>query len=198
MDILKRIKLLQQLVEALTQLLALKKLEPIPTTGGIEIRQHHTTKCYDTPLYKANMIVGHIDLGTEKGTINEILNGSRSASYHWYIPKHAKYVVEFVPQEKSAWHAGVLHNPDQSLGKLLGGANEMIESGEPNRYSYGICYEGRYVTTEPNEAQVALAVELAKEKGIDHLPWVEHWLLTSYKPRIVTKFVEAVRALLKK
>lgn len=200
MTIFERIKALQQLVEALQQMLALWALQDeTDTSTGIEIRQHHTTKCYKVPLYEENMIVGHIDLGREAGTINEILNGSRSASYNWYIPRHAKYVIEFVPKERSAWHAGVLHEPDQDLlGPLLGGEDENIDSGEPNRYSYGICYEGLTVSTKPNEDQIKLAVALVREKGIDHLPWTEHWRITSYKPRIVTEFVEGVRALLAK
>lgn len=189
-----------QLLAKLTALLQLLRLLQYKSNSipAIEIKKHHTTKCYNMPLLEENAVIGHIDLGTEAGTINEILNGARSASYHWYIPKHAKYVIEFVPKEKSAWHAGALHNPDQGLGELLGGANELIESGEPNNYSYGICYEGLTVNTAPNEAQIALAAELVAYKKIDQLPWFAHWQVTSYKPKIVTQFVEGVTNLLNK
>ena len=198
MTIFERINILKTMVVFLQEVLKLKQKQDLVNTGNIEIRQMHTTKCHSQPLYSEKMVVGHIDLGIEAGTINEILNGSRSASYNWYIPKHAKYVVEFVPKERSAWHSGVLHEPDSSLDKLLGGKNGIIESGEPNRYAYGICYEGRTVTTEANQDQIDLAVKLVKEKEIEHLPWVEHWMITSYKPKIVTSFVEGVRELLTK
>lgn len=184
-------------IKLLMQLLRLLKFDS-NSIVEVDIKKHHTTKCYNIPLKAENAVIGHIDLGTEKGTINEILNGSRSASYHWYIPRHAKYVVEFVPKEKSAWHAGALHQPDQGLGKLLGGANEVIESGEPNNYAYGICYEGRNADTKPTQAQIDLAHELMVLKKIDHLPIFEHWRVTSYKPRIVSYFVDGIKELIAK
>lgn len=186
-NLLLQIKLLMQVLNLLKY-----KSNSIPE---LEIKKHHTTKCYNVPLKNQSAIIGHIDLGTEAGTINEILNGNRSASYHWYIPKHAKYVVEFVPQNKTAWHAGVVHMPSPALFDLLGGANRIIESGEPNRYSYGICYEGINANTPPNQAQVNLAYELMVVKKISHLPVVAHWEVTSYKPRIVSRFVSGIKQL---
>lgn len=197
MSLFKQIEIYQEIIKLLQKMLLIKQEEE-NASAGIEIRQKHTTKCYNSPLKEENMIIGHIDLGTEAGTVNEILNGSRSASYHWYIPRHANYVIEFVPKEKSSWGAGVLHEADQSLGKLLGGANELIESGEPNNYAYNICYEGRYTTSSPNEGQIELAVKLMKEKGIDHLRIEPHWKVTSYKPIIVTEFTEGIKKLLNK
>ncbi|QDP67619.1 MAG: putative N-acetylmuramoyl-L-alanine amidase [Prokaryotic dsDNA virus sp.] len=192
-----KIAQLQLIIRLLTQLLGLQKYNS-HTVYEVEIRRHHTSKCYNIPLKSENAIIGHIDLGTEKGTINEILNGSRSASYHWYIPRHAKYVIEFVPKEKSAWHAGTLSNPESGLAPLLGGPNEIIESGEPNNYSYGICYEGLNTWDEANDDQIDLAVQLMHMKKIQELPVIAHYQVTDYKPRIVESFVTGIKSLLSK
>lgn len=181
-----RVSLLRKL-EQLVRLLLQRK--NVNVEKPLQIKKMHTTKYYE--LKEAQAIIAHTDLGTEKGTINEILNGTRSASYHWYIPRHGKYVIEFVPQEKGAWHAGVVHQPQKDLGVLLGGANKIIESGEPNRYSYGICYEGR--GDSPTTEQIATAKLLLKKKGIDHLPIIAHWQVTSYKPKIVSEFVDELK-----
>lgn len=190
-----QLQMLQQAMKALMQQMGLIKYNS-NSIPEIEIKKEHTSKCYE--LYGANAIIGHIDLGTEEGTKNEILNGTRSVSYHWYIPRHAKYVIEYVPEDKGAWHAGVLHEPQPELAKLLGGANGILESGEPNRYAYGICYEGRTTSTAPTQAQLELAKQLLMVKKIDHLPIIAHWQVTSYKPRIVSQFVDGLRALLTK
>lgn len=194
-SLMNQIRALQIAVAELMKRLGILKWES-HSIPEIEIQKHHTTKHYNNGLKGENAIIGHIDLGTEAGTINEIVNGTRSASYHWYIPRHAKYVVEFVPQDKAAWHAGVIHEPVDEVQGLFGGEDGNIDSGEPNWYSYGICYEGLTTSTKPTDAQIKLAVELVKYKKLDHLPWVEHWKVTSYKPKIVTEFVEGVQKLL--
>ena len=192
-----RIALLKQYIALLLQYIGLLKYQS-NSIFELEIKEQHTTKRYPQPLIKANAIIGHIDLGTEAGTVNEILNGPRSGSYHWYIPRHGKYVIEFVPQNETAWHAGVLHKPEAATWELLGGVNRVIESGEPNYFAYGICYEGLTDNTEPTERQIKLAAELVKLKKIDQLPWFEHWRVTSYKPKVVTYFVKGVTDLLAK
>lgn len=159
----------------------------------VEIEEMHTTKCFDRPLFEENAVICHIDLGTEKGTIEEILNGPRTASYHWYIPRSADRVIEFVPKNKTAWHAGVVSNPEAGLGAILGGNNEVIESGEPNLYAYGICYEGRTTSTKPTDAQVDLAHQLLRRKGLHELPLLAHYQVTDHKPRIVSEFVTALK-----
>jgi hypothetical protein len=189
---------LRQIQVAIDQLMKKAGLIPYKSHSipEIQFKKMHTSKSYKTGLKEENAIIAHIDLGTEKGTINEILNGAKSASYHWYIPLHAEYVVEFVPRDRAAWHAGQLHQPEKELVPLLGGPNGKIDSGEPNWYSYGICYEGQTANTKPTQAQIKLAVELVQYLKIDHLPWVEHWRVTSYKPKVVTEFVTAVQKLL--
>jgi hypothetical protein len=186
----KRIQMMKQIIVLLMQQLKILqyKSDSIPV---IKIKKMHTEKQYD--LYGEKAIIGHIDLGTEAGTINEILNGSRSASYNWYIPRHAEYVIEFVPKGRGSFHAGVIHQPDQKLlGERLGGKNKMIESGEPNRWAYGVCAEGRETTTPASQKQINLAHELMLYKKLNHLPWYSHWQITSYKPRIVSVFVDGI------
>jgi len=192
-----KIAQLKLIVKLLTQLIGLQAYKG-NTIYEVDIRIHHTKKAYNSPLRAENAVIGHIDLGTEKGTINEILNGTRSGSYHWYIPRHGKYVIEFVPKNKAAWHAGRLSNPLPGLQAILGGPNERIESGEPNWYAYGICYEGISVTTEPNEDQIDLAVQLMRMKKIHNLPVHAHYEITDYKPLVVESFVSGIKNLLNK
>jgi hypothetical protein len=192
-----RIAMMQLVIKLLLQKIQLLEYKS-NSIYEVEIRERHTTKFTDRPLLAENAIIGHIDLGTEAGTINEILNGTKSASYHWYIPRHAKYVIEFVPKEKTAWHAGRLSNPEAGLAKLLGGPNERIESGEPNNYAYGICYEGIDANTPPNDEQIDLAAQLMRRKKIHTLPVVAHYQVTDYKPRIVSRFVEGIKKIVNK
>jgi hypothetical protein len=186
-----KIAQLQLLVKLYMQLLGLMKYKS-NSIYEVEIKQMHTTKRHNAPLRAENAVIGHIDLGTEQGTINEILNGTRSASYHWYIPRHAKYVIEFVPKEYAAWHAGRLSNPEYGLEGLLGGPNEQIESGEPNWYAFGICYEGIDSTTPPTDAQIDLGAQLMRMKKIHELPIIGHYQVTDYKPLIVEQFVNGL------
>jgi len=192
-----RIAQMQLIIKLLTQLLGLMKYKS-NTIYEVDIIIKHTKKRYNSPLRAENAIIGHIDLGTEAGTTNEILNGTKSGSYHWYIPRHGKYVIEFVPKNKAAWHAGRLSNPLPGLQAILGGPNERIESGEPNWYAYGICYEGISVTTEPNEDQIDLAVQLMRMKKIHNLPVHAHYEITDYKPLVVESFVSGIKNLLSK
>jgi len=190
-----KIAQLKLIIKLMTQIIGLRKYKS-NSIYEIEIIKKHTSKAYQSPLRSENAVVGHIDLGTEAGTTDEILNGVRSGSYHWYIPRHAKYVIEFVPKEKAAWHAGRLSNPEPGLAAILGGPNEQIESGEPNWYAYGICYEGITASTPANAEQIDLAVQLMRLKKIHTLPVIAHYQITDYKPRIVESFVTGIRKLL--
>jgi len=192
-----KIAQLKLIIKLLTQLIGLQAYKG-HTIYEVDIKIQHTKKRHNAPLIAENAIVGHIDLGTEVGTVNEIINGTASGSYHWYIPRHAKYVVEFVPKDKAAWHAGRLSNPLPGLEKIFGGPNEQIESGEPNWYAYGICYEGLTVTTEPTEGQIDLAVQLMRMKKIHELPVYAHYEITDYKPLVVESFVSGIKNLLSK
>lgn len=161
----------------------------------IEIKKKHTTKKYTSKLNpEANVL--HVDLGTEQGTINEILNGTKSNSYHAYFPRHGKYVIEFVPIEEKAWHAGRVHEPTERAKTLVGGTDRLVSSGEPNHVASGGCFEARTVNTEPTDAQIELAAQYYRMKKLEKLPFIEHWQITSYKPKNVTKYMERLVKLL--
>jgi len=192
-----RVALLQQYIKLLMQLVGLLQYKS-HSIRELEIVKHHTTKFTNQPLVSERAVIGHIDLGTEAGTIDTILNGTRSASYHWYIPRHCKYIIEFVPKDKIAWHAGKVHEPVKAAIDLVSGRDGVIQSGEPNYFAYGICYEGLTPETQPLPEQIKLAAELVAIKKINHLPWFAHWQVTSYKPKIVTMFVDGVMELLTK
>lgn len=162
---------------------------------AIEVKKMPTAKKYDSKL-NAEAIVLHVDLGTEAGTINEILNGSKSASYNVYFPRHGQYVIEFVPLDQKSWHAGRVFEPTERAKNLVGGSDRLVSSGEPNLVALGACFEALTTSTEPTQAQIKLAVEYFRWKKIDHLPFIEHWQITSYKPKNVTKYLEAVVELL--
>jgi len=161
----------------------------------IEIKKMHVKKKYSRVNPMA--VIGHIDLGREAGTIQTIVDSAKTASYNWYIPRQGNYVIEFVPLGNAAWHAGRISNPTAKATELLGGLDNLIQSGEPNNLSYGICYEGLTVNTSPTKKQIDLAIELVKYLKIDKLEWIEHWQVTDFKPRIVSEFVNKVNSLLK-
>jgi N-acetylmuramoyl-L-alanine amidase CwlA len=151
-------------------------------------------KFYNTN--KAKAVVFHVDLGTYHGTVNHLKNVA-SASYHLYLRRYVDEVVQFVPLNKGAWHAGRKSNPNARAVKLFG-------SGSVNKQSVGICYEGRPVDKngrvtsnwelavdgeKATDRQVDLAVWTLNEFGIQKLPIFSHREITSYKPPCVIDFV---------
>ena len=76
--------------------------------------------------------VTHVDLGTYKGTL-DTLRGAKSASYHIYIPRETETIIEFVPFEGGAWHAGRVVNITDRAKKIIG-------DGDPNLNTFSICY----------------------------------------------------------
>ena len=142
----------------------------------------HTFKHFDTN--DPSSIIFHIDLGTEKGTLDWILNGTKSVSYNYYISRKGT-IYELVPFSKGAWHSGVVHRPTDKAKAFYGNTN-------PNKKSIGICYEGRTVKTKANDKQIKACAELISQV----LPKVDHYFthqeVTSYKPEIVSDFKERV------
>lgn len=132
-------------------------------------------------------VIFHIDLGTAEGTTDWILNGPKSVSYNYYITKEG-VVIEFVPYDKGAWHSGVVFQPTPEAKSFYGSTN-------PNKKSIGICYEGREVNTEANEAQIKAGkelIEFIKSRGVKIKKYFIHKELTSYKPQVVATFRDAV------
>lgn len=152
----------------------------------MKLIKKHTFKHFNSNNPRS--VIFHIDLGTERGTTDWIMNGPKSISYNYYITRDGR-VIEFVPFKYGAWHSGVVDRPTEKARAFFSGVN-------PNKKSVGICYEGRTVQTMPSEAQIKACVELIaylKQSGVKIDEYFSHQEITSYKPVIVHKFEKAVR-----
>lgn len=156
-------------------------------------KSHVLRKSYPTNEVKA--VVLHVDLGTYVSTYNTI-NGVASASYHDYVRSDKNEIVEYIPTNRGAWHAGKRSGETSEVKRVFG-----AESA--NRQSYGLCYSGRPVDAQGNvnwdwskvvngeratDEQVDMAARRIIDKGYDKLPIFAHVELTSYKPKIVLDF----------
>lgn len=163
----------------------------------MNIIKKHTFKHFDEN--EPVSIVYHIDLGTEAGTLDWILNGPKSVSYNYYITRDGR-VIELVPWHFGAWHSGVVHRPTERAKEFF---SEMVPEGRgmvqkpvnPNKKSIGVCYEGMTEFTKATEAQVKsgynLRNYLAEETGREFEDFA-HQEITSYKPNIVHDFKKRV------
>lgn len=147
-------------------------------------------------------VMTHIDLGNKNGT-DATLRGTKSASYHIYIPRENDHeIIEYVPFDKGAWHAGVLNNPTERAKKILG--SEVV----PNLECFAICYGGRGVDKNgritgdwskvvngqpPTPSQIKRAAWVMETYGVEELPLIAHVETTDYKPSIVLQFNEEIR-----
>jgi N-acetyl-anhydromuramyl-L-alanine amidase AmpD len=82
--------------------------------------------------YKPEAIVVHIAEGYLEGAYSWFNNPVSQASSHYMIGKNGD-IWQFVANENTAWHAGVVLNPSWNL--LKPGVN-------PNFYTFGIEHEG--------------------------------------------------------
>lgn len=155
-------------------------------------------KIIDAPIDKyfhlniPESVVLHVDLGTEEGTL-ATLRGTKSVSYHFYVPKRPGVVYQFVDIHNGAWHAGQTYNPTKEARYFYKGANA-------NKHSVGICYEGRAVDKNGNiavdeskavngqlatKSQVERIAAIMEAYDLDKRPLFAHQEITSYKPRVV-------------
>ena len=153
-------------------------------TNNMNMIKKHTFKHFETN--KPQSVIFHIDLGTEAGTTDWILNGPTSVSYNYYITRKGD-IIEFVPYYLGAWHAGVVSSPTAEAKAFYGKNN-------PNLRSIGVCYEGKTVGTKATSKQINAGKELIKflnEKNKIKKYFI-HQELTSYKPKIVKLFKRVV------
>jgi hypothetical protein len=151
-------------------------------------------KWFDTN--KPEALIFHCDLGTMNGTINHIKGNE--VSYHYYIPKETNTILQFVPENKGAWHCGFV-NTNLAL--------KVFELKHPNKHSIGVCFESRPIDRNGNltydwgkaydgekatQSQVKRAWWLQKKLG---LPFYAHREMTSYKPRCVLDFKKRIERL---
>lgn len=83
-------------------------------------------------MYAPEAIVIHITEGTSKSAIKWCHDPKSSVSYHYIIDEDGK-IIELVPPENTAWHAGLVKNPTwKNLKKNI----------NPNLYTLSIALAG--------------------------------------------------------
>jgi len=110
-------------------------------------------------------IVNHITAGLMPGTLSWLQNPSAQASAHYLVTKTGE-VYQLVADENTAWHAGIVNNPDWAL----------YDGSNPNRYTIGIeheCISGGELTEAQYQATLWLHQQLMAKWGIpadtDHI-----------------------------
>ena len=100
-----------------------------------------------------DLVVIHVEAGSEIGTISWFANPEAHVSAHYSISK-AGQVYQHVQERDIAWHAGL---PSPYRWNVI--AKNKWPNRNPNEYSIGIEHEGQ--ATEPwPEAQIAASAAL--------------------------------------
>ena len=127
--------------------------------------------------YKPEAIVIHIMAGTIKSCDSWFANVSSQVSAHYGVAKSGE-VHQYVKEENTAWHAGVLYQPSWKLLK---------PNVNPNLYTIGIEHEGQpedIWTEQQKQASASLIREACQQWQIpldrDHI--IGHYQITTKKP----------------
>lgn len=108
---------------------------------------------------KPDVIVIHIQEGTQAGTDSWFRNPASGVSAHYGVSKTGA-VVQWVDDADTAYHAGKVTRPTAAIVKERSGTN-------PNSYSLGIECEGKAVD-EPTRDLFNSLVELVQELAARH------------------------------
>lgn len=103
-------------------------------------------------------IVNHITAGLMPGTLSWLRNPAAKASAHYLVSKNGE-VFQLVKDEDTAWHAGIVKQPDWPL----------YDGSNPNFYTLGIEHEalaGEGLTEKQYQASLWLHRQLLKKWGI--------------------------------
>jgi len=118
-------------------------------------------------------IVNHITAGLMPGTLSWLQNTAAQASAHYLVAKDG-VIYQLVEDENTAWHAGIVNNPDWAL----------YDGSNPNYYTIGIeheCLEGGGLTEEQYQSTLWLHKLLINKWSIavdtDHI--IGHYRLDS-------------------
>lgn len=133
-------------------------------------------------------IVLHTTLGNSYQGAYDTLK-LRHLSYHYIIAEDGQ-INQLVELDRSAWHAGVVSNPNSRARAFYGNDN-------PNRRSIGIAFvrnRDPELTTAQRDAAVWLIKEIGKETDVRYTPdnIFYHQEITSYKPAEVSRYREQV------
>lgn len=107
--------------------------------------------------YKPELIVVHISAGSLTSMTNWFSTPNSQASAHYGVGKDGS-ILQYVEEDKKAWHAGRVNNPSFKLYKQ--GVN-------PNLYTIGIENEGQDLQFAP-EIQLKSLCELIKDISKRH------------------------------
>ncbi len=118
-------------------------------------------------------IVDHITAGSADGALSWLCNPSSQASAHYLVTK-AGQIFQLVNDEDTAWHAGIVNQPNWPL----------YDGTNPNRYTIGIeheCLSGGELTEAQYQATLELHRQLIAKFGIsidqDHI--IGHYRIDS-------------------
>lgn len=116
---------------------------------------HTPNQTFGRGQFNPKAIVIHTTGGSSIGAIKWCLDVKSQVSYH-YIVKEDGTLIELVPQENIAWHAGKILKPTWK---------GLIEKENPNNYTLGIAFAG---TAEegPNIKQFLQMAYLIKELSV--------------------------------
>ena len=114
----------------------------------VEAAMRDFTRGREAPMISA--IVVHVMDGTMPGTDSWFRSSASKVSAHYGVSL-AGDVVQWVRDEDTAWHAGIVRRPTAEIVRELG--------GNPNDWSLGIECEGQS-DQDPPEAQVRALAEL--------------------------------------
>ena len=99
---------------------------------------------------KIEGVVVHIAEGNFQQTYSEFLNTQKSS--HYFVKENGE-IVQFVKEENTAWHAGILKKPTSTFVRARSGIN-------PNLFTVGIEHAG---TNSITEAQYLASGELIRD-----------------------------------
>lgn len=103
-------------------------------------------------------IVIHVSEGTLQSMTNWFKNAAAQVSAHYAVSRTG-VVLQYVPDEDTAWHAGKVVRPSAPIVHELG--------GNPNRWSIGIEHEG-HAHQEPTPAQIMASAQLLAHLSQKH------------------------------
>lgn len=158
---------------------------------GVKITKRHPKNLerYSWAGNDPQALIFHTLLGTLEGSLSWL--EQIHLSYNYLIGVDGK-IVEQIPIERSAWHAGVLSNPSDRVVSFFKGVN-------PNKKAVAIAFE-RNGEQQLNKEQVGAAVALIKIIGQKTASrytlenTFAHHEITDYKPVEVVEYRRQVMA----